>query len=236
MTKQTIDFDSNAPIAGIEYDNMAPSVLPGYQVMHQMALACLQAKLPDEANLLIVGAGTGMELVRFGKSSSKWQLLGIDPSENMLAVANNKIQQYGLSQQVKLFQGYTDDLPDTSIYDGATSILVMHFIPDDGAKLAFLQSIARRIKSSSPFILVDVFGEKGTDDFQQMICLMKEFWKEMGVTEAKKIDILETMDKGVYPISETRVLELLQEAGFSQVIRFYTGLWVSGWMAVKNDF
>lgn len=235
MTKQTIDFDSNAPIAGYEYDSMARKALPGYEAMHQMALACLQTKLSDKANLLIVGAGTGMELVKFGKGNSQWQILGVDPSENMLAIARDKIQQSNLSEQVKLFQGYTNELHDTSIYDAATSILVMHFIPDDGGKLAFLKSIVQRMKSHSTFILVDVFGKKGTDDFQQMISLINKFWEQTGVPEAKKMEILETMDKAVYPISETRVLELLKEAGFSKVIRFYTGLWVGGWMAVKDD-
>ncbi|MEO1378707.1 MAG: class I SAM-dependent methyltransferase, partial [Cyanobacteria bacterium J06635_10] len=84
--------------------------------------------------------------------------------------------------------------------------------------------------------LVDVFGEKGTDDFQQLISLMKEFWRETGISEAKKAEILETMDKAVYPISETRVLELLEQVGFRKVMRFYTGLWVGGWMAMKDDF
>ena len=233
MTKQTIDFDKNAPIAGSEYDDMVRQALPGYEAMHQMALACLRARLLDEANLLIVGAGTGMELIKFSKSNLKWQVSGVNPSENMLAIAKNKIQQYGLSEQVKLFQGYTNDLPETSIYDAVTSILVMHFIPDDGGKLAFLKSISSRMKSSSIFILVDVFGEKGTDDFREMISLVKSFWEETGITEAKKSEILETMENGVYPISETRVLQLLEQAGFSKVMRFYTGLWVGGWMAVK---
>ena len=42
------------------------------------------------------------------------------------------------------------------------------------------------------------------------------------------------MEYAVYPIYETRVLLLLKEAGFGKMIRFYTGLWVGGWMAVKN--
>ncbi len=235
MTKQTIDFDLNAAIAGTEYDEMIMSVIPGYEAMHQMALACLRAKLSDEANLLVVGAGTGMELIKFGKGNSQWQILGVDPSQKMLTIAQEKIQQNGLSEQVKLFPGYTDDLPDSSIYDAATSILVMHFISDDGGKLAFLQSITRRMKSSSTLILIDVFGEKGTDDFQEMTSLVKKFWEETEIPEAKKVELLETMDKGVYPIAETRVLELLQQAGFGKVMRFYTGLWVGGWMAVKDD-
>jgi len=234
MTEQNIDFDKNAPIAGTEYDDIAPLALPGYDAMHQMALACLRAKLPDEANLLVVGAGTGMELVKFAEGNSNWKILGVDPSENMLGVAKGKIQQHDLLKQIELFKGYTNDLPETSIYDAATSILVMHFIPDDGGKLAFLQGIGQRIKASGTFVLVDVFGEKGTDNFQELISLIKEFWKGTGISEAKKAEILETMDKAVYPISETRVLQLLKEAGFSKVIRFYTGLWVGGWVCMKN--
>ncbi|BAY86693.1 hypothetical protein NIES267_62040 [Calothrix parasitica NIES-267] len=37
----------------------------------------------------------------------------------MLAVAKGKIQQHGLSEQVKLLQGYVNDLADNSIYDAA---------------------------------------------------------------------------------------------------------------------
>lgn len=236
MTQQTIDFDRNAAIGGDEYDKMTPSVFPGYEVIHQMALACLQTKLPDETNLLVAGAGTGMELVKFGQGNSKWQILGVDPSEKMLTIAKNKLQHHGLSEQIKLFKGYINDLPEISIYDAATSILVMYYIPDDGSKLAFLQSIVRRMKPSSTFILIDFFGEKGTDDFQQMISLMKEFWKEMGIPEAKKAELLEIMNKSLYPVSETRVLELLQQAGFSKVTQFYRGLLIGGWMAMKNDF
>ncbi|MBE9216751.1 class I SAM-dependent methyltransferase [Plectonema cf. radiosum LEGE 06105] len=233
MNKETIDFDRNAAITGNEYDNIAPLALPGYEAMHQMALACLQANLSPEANILVVGAGTGMELIKFALGNPKWQILGVDPSEKMLAIAQDKIQQHDLSEQIKLFQGYTDNLPETSIYDAATSILVMHFIPDDGGKLAFLQSIAQRMKSSSTFILVDAFGEKGTDNFQQIVAVIKKFWQQTGVPEAKQIELLETLEQGVYPISETRVLELLEQAGFSKVIRFYTGLWIGGWMALK---
>ncbi|BAY86692.1 hypothetical protein NIES267_62030 [Calothrix parasitica NIES-267] len=89
MTQQNIDFDKNAPIAGSEYDEMARLVLPGYEAMHQMALACLRAKLPDEANLLVVGAGTGMELVKFAEGNSNWKILGVDPSENNTARLRN---------------------------------------------------------------------------------------------------------------------------------------------------
>lgn len=231
---QTIDFDANPPVATNEYDKMAQTALPGYEAMHTMVLSCLRSHLLEKANLLIVGAGTGMELVKFGKSNPAWQMLGVDPSSNMLAIAQQKIQQHDLSERVKLFQGYTHDLPDTPLSDAATCILVSHFVPDDGSKLALLQSIAQRLKSSAAFILVDVFGEKNTPEFERMASIVQLYWEEMGMPPEKRLELLETVNKGVNPIPEPRVLELLEQAGFGNVMRFYTGLWVGGWIATKN--
>jgi tRNA (cmo5U34)-methyltransferase len=132
MSEQSIDFDSNPPFAVNEYDKMIQMALPGYEAMHTMALACLRSHLPEKASLLVVGAGTGTELVKFGKGSCQWQMLGVDPSSNMLAIAQEKIQHYGLSERIQLFPGLTQELPQTPLYHAATCILVMHFIPDDG--------------------------------------------------------------------------------------------------------
>lgn len=113
----------------------------------------------------------------------------------------------------------------------------MHFIPDDG-KLAFLQSIAQRLKQKAPFILVDIFGKKGTPEFERIITYIQSHWQEMGITEANRKEMLATFEKGIYSVEEAHVYELLQQAGFTNVTRFYTGLWVGGWVgcitALKN--
>jgi tRNA (cmo5U34)-methyltransferase len=235
MPEQTINFDSNPPVATNEYDTMIQMALPGYEVMHNMALSVLKANIREKANLLIVGAGSGMELVKFAQGNSQWQMLGVDPSSNMLSIAQNKIEEYGLSERIKLFTGYTHALDTTSLYDAATCILVMHFLSDDGSKLALLQNIAQRLKSSGTFILVDIFGEKGTQEFERMISIIKVYWEQMGITPEKRMEGLETIKKGVFPIPEIRVVELLQQAGFGNILRFYTGLWVGGWVATKNS-
>jgi len=233
MEKQTIDFDAD-PVASTEYDDRARKALPGYEVMHTMALSFLKSHLPETANLLIVGAGTGMELLKFSKSNPQWQLLGVDPSSNMLAIAQQKIEQNDLSNRVKLFQGYTQDLPETPLYDAATCILVMHFLPDDGSKLALLQSISQRLKSSAAFVLVDMFGEKGSGEFEKITAIIKLFWEDMGMPSEQINEILARINTMVYPIAESHTIELLQQAGFGNIIRFYTGLWIGGWVATRN--
>ncbi len=233
MSEQAIDFDKNSPVGGKQYDTLIAKALPGYDIMHSIALACLRSQLSEKADLLIVGAGTGMELIKFAEGNYQWKMLGIDPSVNMLSIAQDKINHSGLSERVQLFQGYTQDLPTDSVYDAATAILVMHFIPDDGSKLAFLQSISQRLKLSASFILVDVFGEKGSDELEKIISILHCFWEETGISAEKRVELIESFHKGVYPIPEARVWELLQQAGFGNILRFYTGLWVGGWVATK---
>lgn len=234
MSKQAIDFDKNTPVIANEYDEAAQLALPGYEAMHTMAFACLKSRLPEVANLLVVGAGTGFEIAKYGKAKSNWQILGVDPSSKMLAIAQDRINQSELSQRVQLVQGYTQELPVAPLYDGATCILVMHFLPDDGSKLSLLQSIAQRLKSSAVFVLVDVFGQKGSDELDRMISILKAYWEETGFPTDKSTKLLENFNEGVFPIQEARVLELLQQAGFEDVMRFYTGLWVGGWVATKS--
>lgn len=228
MQKPTIDFDTNPTVPTSEYDKIARIALPGYEAMHTMALSILKSHLPKTANLLIVGAGTGMELIHYSQST-EWSLLGIDPSINMLEIARAKIEQHNLSKRVTLQQNYTHELPLAPLYDAATSILVMHFIPDDG-KLAFLQSIAQRLKQKAPFILIDIFGKKGTPEFERIITYIQSHWQEMGMTEANIKEMLATFEKGIYPVGEAHIYELLQQAGFTNITKFYTGLWVGGWV------
>lgn len=234
MSEQPINFDRNSPVTADEYDRMAQLVLPGYEVMHTMVLACLQAYLPESADLLVVGSGTGMELTRLGKACSGWRFLGIDPSEKMQAIAKQKMSDHQLSPQVKLIQGYTQDLPTDILYNAATSILVMHFIPDLSDKLQFLSSIAQRLHPSAPFVIVDIFGEKQSQEWKQLIPILQAYWNAAGILPQMQQQVLTGVDQGVYTLPETSILNLLEQAGFEKTIRFYTGLWVGGWLAFKK--
>lgn len=60
------DFSSQQVVDG--YDQHIRKLIPGYEVVHQQILALLKAHLPERANILIIGAGTGYELGYLSRS------------------------------------------------------------------------------------------------------------------------------------------------------------------------
>lgn len=227
------DFDSNPAFQTIDYEVAARSFVPGYESIFNMAVALLDASVSEQAHLLIVAAGGGMELITFGQARSHWLFTGVDPSAKMLAIAQEKVAKHGLTNRVKLHQGVTHELPLTPLYDAATCILAMHFLADDGAKLLLLQSISQRLKPGAKLILVDLCEEKGSESFNDFLIAYKYHARNLGMSS----EIVEETASNVvhlHCISEERTIELLQEANFSKITRFFTALWFRGWIVRKN--
>ena len=71
------DFDEER---ARRYDKMARQTLPGYEELHNMASSLLGVALGDAGRVLVVGAGTGMELLTLAGQHAQWRLTGVDPS------------------------------------------------------------------------------------------------------------------------------------------------------------
>ena len=151
MTAETkIEFDRDR---ALEYDLDIRKAIPGYEALHDMGRILLQNSLTASAKLLVVGCGTGFELINYCQHNPEWRLTGVEPSQEMSAIAQEKLTNQGFSERADLHTGYIDTLTKTEPMDAATLILVMHFVPNDGAKLQLLQNIAQHLKPGADLIL-----------------------------------------------------------------------------------
>ena len=64
--------------------------------------AMLRGFVRSDGQLLIVGAGTGAEILEVGKTNPDWRFLGVDPAQSMLDLAKEKIETAGLSERTLL--------------------------------------------------------------------------------------------------------------------------------------
>ncbi len=217
-----------------KYDGFIRTVIPGYEALHDMAYSLLRLDLEEQARLLIVGAGTGMELVYLGKSNPGWQLTGVDPSADMLAVARQRMMDEGLSERVTLHAGLAHELPTSEPYDAATLLLVMHFLPDDGEKLELLQSISIRLKPGAPFVLADLYGDTGSGRFARFIAAWRHRQMSLGMAPEEVEEMFQRILSDVHFVPEERITALLHESGFDRVESFYGALLFGGWIARRS--
>jgi tRNA (cmo5U34)-methyltransferase len=149
----------------------------------------------------------------------------------MIALARQKLPA-DQQKRYQLVEGTVESLPKIPAFDAATLVLVMHFLPDDGAKLRLLQSIANRLRPGSPLVLVDMFREPET--FDRYLHILEKHLVQMGVEREWIDDGLAHIRNDIQSVPESRVKVLLQEAGFTHILRFSQHLIYGGWVAEKQ--
>jgi tRNA (cmo5U34)-methyltransferase len=215
------------------YDERIRKLFPFYETIHAAINAVLRVYLRPESELLIVGAGTGAEILELGKTNPGWRFLGVDPAQPMLDLANEKILAAGLSHRVSLFKGHVDELPTDRLYDGATMAMVLHFVPDDGGKLKLLCDVAKRLKLGAPLVLMDAHADLSAPESK----LFLEAWKHQQNLAGVKWEEVESGMKermnAIHFVPSERIEQLLAEAGFHRIQRFFQNMTLGGWIVFK---
>ena len=224
---EAFDFDSEY---GARYEKLAHQLIPGYAQLFPTIVALLDGRVADDARVLVVGCGTGIEMATLGKAMPNWQLTGVDPSSQMLELAREKLASEGLASRYELHHGYAEDLPLDPAFDAATLINVLHFLPDDGAKLALLQSVAVRLRPGALFVLFDLHGDPSSMEFEILLNAWKAFMLIRGMSQEERSVFVRRLDEGMHYVPESRILDLLAEAGFKDVTRFCSAFLYGGWV------
>ncbi|MDA3896383.1 MAG: class I SAM-dependent methyltransferase [Desulfobacteraceae bacterium] len=229
MEKQ-IDFNGEW---SNEYDDTAHKIIPAYQAIYELTQHLLRDRLNSVARILVAGAGTGKEIIDCSQNNPNWSFTGFDPAEPMLSIAREKVAAATLKSKISLVLGLIDDVAEKD-FDAATAILVMHFLPDDGAKLYFLKAIADKLKPGAPIVLVDLEGEIGSDEYNVLNAAWKNQQLFIRAENDRVNEEFAMREKEVHFISEKRIELLFIEAGFIQVQKFFKAYLFGGYVAIKR--
>jgi len=230
-----MDFQEERYAKGAaDYDRRIRSTWPFYEAIHPAMNAMLRGLLRPDSELLIVGAGTGAEILELGKSNPGWRFVGLDPAQPMLDIAKDKIEAAGLTERASFFKGFIEDLPTGALYDGATLGMVLHFAADDGAKSKLLRSIASHLKTGAPVVLMDAYADLTTAESQLLLDAWKHQQNLAGLTWQQVGDGMKERMPSLHLVSSYRIEELLAEAGFRRIQRFFQIFILGGWIAFKD--
>ncbi|MDN7244975.1 class I SAM-dependent methyltransferase [Planococcus shenhongbingii] len=224
---EKMEFDSGI---AQEYDKGVRRTLPTYDPMLRLSQTFLRANLAKDASLLIIGGGGGNELKAFGPLNPGWTFTAVDPAKAMLEVAKMKTQELDMEKRVKFIHGTITDVPDEAAFDGATCILVLHFIAKVEDKLALLKKLRSHLKPGSPFVLVSKVGDAEDPEFKELVSLWKNYWLDTTRMTEEQVEALMkgTLTESVIP--EEKLREVLIEAGFHRIANFFKTNHFGGWI------
>lgn len=217
---------------GKGYEALARQVIPGYETVFPMIAAIIDPDLERGARVLVVGAGTGIEIVALKRARPDLLVHGVDPSSRMLELAKRRVAEAALADGVSYRLGYASDVPDDPPFDAATLINVLHFVPDhegDGGKAALLADIARRLRPGGVFVLFDLHGDPGSEEHERYMPAWQRYWRIRGMSSGEAEAFQSRIDAGIRFAPPTRVVFLAEKAGLLAPRRFYKSLLYGGW-------
>lgn len=192
-----------------------------------MALILLAERAPRDAQVLVLGAGGGMELKVFAESQPEWEFDGVDPAAAMLRLAEATLGP--LAARVRLHEGSIESAP-AGPFDAAACLLTLHYLPA-ADRLRTLRGMHRRLRPGAPLVVAHFSFPQGEEERALWLSRYAAFAIASGV-EREHATAASTSIGDLLPILAPEQDEaLLREAGFSDVRMFYAGFTFRGWVA-----
>lgn len=215
------------PQAVARYAEGPPRLVPGHDGLQRMAELLLAERAPDDARVLVLGAGGGLELRAFAQARPGWSFDGIDPSAEMLRLAERTLGP--LATRARLHRGYIDDAP-AGPFDAASCLLTLHFVASE-ARLRTVAAVRRRLKPGGPFVVAHLSIPQGAGERDRWIGRYAAFAVASGVAPEHAATAKAAMDAQLTILTPEQDEAILREAGFSDIDLFYAGFAFRGWVA-----
>lgn len=215
------------PQAVARYSEGPARQVPGFHAVQQMALLLLAESVPSDGRVLVLGAGGGLELKVFAEAQPGWRFVGVDPSAEMLKLADATLGN--LASRVDLREGYVDTAPEGP-FDGATCLLTLHFL-DAVERLHTLKELRRRLRPGAPLVVAHHSFPQGADEKTRWLGRYAAFAVSSGIPASSARSAIDAIGSRLPVLSPEADAALLREAGFDRIELFYAGFTFKGWVA-----
>lgn len=219
-------FDDQKRVAA--YVAQGPKVfLPAFDTLQTLMRQLMSERLGERASLLCLAAGGGTEIATLREGHPGWTFHGVDPSAEMNRAAEALL---GDDANVTIQTGLVFDAPQGP-FDGATFMLALHFIPDDGAKLDTLKALHARLKPGAPLFLANHCNDKTSPDSETWFDRQNAFALANGLDPDYAREQRQRFTTGLKSVSPERDQALMAEAGFRDISLIFAALSWRGWIA-----
>jgi tRNA (cmo5U34)-methyltransferase len=214
------------------YARRAEAAIPGREGLYRLCRAHL-ADLEPGARVLVVGCGTGEDLLPLARALPAARFVGVEPAEAMLAYCEQRVRDEGLSERVTLHATSLEGFAGAEPFDAATAVLVSQHVHPDEAAAAFFTKLASLLRSGSLLFSADLHIGSGQDRR-----LILDSWRRQallaGIEAELVAGMLERFGSDLAPRDEATIAGFLRAAGFVDVHKVFASLIYGAWAARRG--
>lgn len=185
--------------------------------------------LPEDANILCVGAGTGAEVLYLAAEFPGWRFTAVEPSEPMLARCRLRAEEAGILHRCAFHLGFLESLPPSEPFDAATSVLVSQFLTDPDARRGFFEAIAARLRPGGLLVTCDLAAKSTPEAYERLLGLWIALQRRAGIGEEQAARLPELYRTKVAVAAPDEVANLIRSAGFEEPVLFYQAVLFHAW-------
>lgn len=222
-------FDKQAA----HYDSQWANTAPIRQCMY-MLLETMFYEVPEDANILCVGAGTGAELSFLAGKNPGWRFTAVEPSGPMLDICRQQAEKQGFASRCLFHQGYLESLVTPEPYDAATCFLVSQFILDTRERSLFFAGISNRLKPNGLLASADLASDTASPEYDVLLKAWMNMMSLGGITPENLARMRHAYQHDVGVMSPERIADVIKSGGFDLPVLFYQAGLIHAWRAVKS--
>jgi tRNA (cmo5U34)-methyltransferase len=216
------------------YEEQQKKLAPVHEGLY-FQLQWVFSELPQDARILCVGLGAGVELSYLATRFPNWRFTAVEPSGSMLNVCRQRAEKEGFVSRCIFHEGYVESLTNVELHDAATCFMVSQFILDNQERSKFFRAISERLKPNGILVSADLSSVVGSTEYKALL----KAWVSMLHAANVPADAIEkthsawTKDVAILPPDEIK--SIIKLGGFESPVQFYQAGFVHAWFTMRSS-
>lgn len=203
--------------------------IPGYCDLHELVVRLARYFVAPHTQVIDIGASTGSLLANIKNNLegvSNTDYIAIEPERNF----SESIDRYGLTHIAQRFEAVDESyFRNVSL---ATMLFTMQFVPFT-KRPKLLKRIAQNLPPEGAFIIAEkTYAESG--QIQHIIDMAYYAFKSQAFSLEQIVGKERALETIMRPVTESHLIYMLDEAGFTAVTPFWRNLNFGAWICRRK--
>lgn len=214
------------------YERLAEAGIPGRIGLYRLCKTIF-ARSDNQGKALIVGCGTGADLIPLAEAFPEWRFDALEPANAMRKYCLSQINRKNLSDRINLYACDLESFDGEGAYDVVTSILVSQHIENSKEAQRFFSKLYSLIKSNGWLYTADIHFPKNQPELE-ILDLWSYQAKYAGTPTEIVEDLLARFRTDLKPRHEDKIIQMFHTAGFKSPIKVFSSLIYGAWCAQRS--